>query len=356
MGFVAVGTAWGLKRQTAFGSTATGGFTYIPFISESIAKNYDMLEIVDSESRFKKANGVIGPLGRLSVAGDTNTYVEPDNVGYPLYFLLGAASVATGTPVANVNTHTFDVSTDIPYFTSEYKYGTVTDNKGKRVYNCKLKGATFDFADTALTITWNVAASDYSGFVALGTTITNPTGRKFTFKDIHSGGSLGLTVLVGNSGGTLNTGVKVKSGQLQIDNGLILDDFYQGSQTVQQIDVGKLMVGGNFEVIFDDTSNLTPWLEGQSGSDIIIRYEGDTITGTSQKYVLQFSVPNCWVKNHSIPMTNNQVIVRRIEFESLYDVSRATGFVTDGSASGGRTLEVQLINATNYNNGSGYTV
>lgn len=336
MGFVSVGTAWGFKVQTAFDSPGTID-KWIPFISETMAKKYETLEVVDSESRFKQVNG--NPLGRLMAEGDVSTYVEPNNIGYPLYFLMGSCATTSGTPVAGTHTHVFRVANEIPYFTSEFKYGTVTDSKGKRVYNCKMKGATFDFADDMLTTTWNIHASDYSGGITAGA-ITNPTGRKFTYKDVKSGTVPGIIVTIG---GTTTSGVKIKSGSLQLDNGLITDDYYQGSQTVQQLDAGKFSATCSFELIFDNAATLDSWLIGSEKATVEIRYEGDIITGTTRD-TIKFVLPNCWVTNHSIPMTNNEVIVRQVEFEVFYDKNAAQP----------KTVEVTLINNSNASAGNGY--
>lgn len=325
MGYVAVGTAWGMKKQTAFGSGATVD-KWIPFISETITKKYDVLEITDSQSRYKRNNE---PLGRLTVEGDVDTYVEVTNVGYPLYFLMGSAAVSTGSPVAGTHTHTFVTADEVPYFTSEFKYGTVTDSKGKRAYDCKMKSATFDFADDALTVTWGIHGADYSGNIT-STSITNPTGRKFTYKDLKVDTLPGITVTYN---GTDYTGLKIKNAQLSVDNGLITDDYYQGSQKVQQIDAGRLQVNGSLELIFDNSADLVDWLDGDDEGSIEIRYEGDIITGTT-KETLKFTVPHAWVTSHSIPMTNNEVIVRKVEFEAFYDPNAAT-----------KGLTITLINA-----------
>lgn len=336
MGYVAVGTSWGFKVQSAFGTPGVVD-KWIPFISESMSKKYEVLEVVDSESRHRQVNG--NPLGRLSAEGDVNTYVEPNNIGYPLYFLMGSCVTSSGQPVAGTHTHVFSVANEIPYFTSEFKYGTVTDSKGKRVYDCKMKGATFDFADDMLTVTWNIHASDYSGGVT-AVSITNPTGRKFTYKDVKSGSVPGIIITIG---GTTTSGVKIKSGSLQLDNGLITDDYYQGSQTVQQLDAGKFSVKGSFELIFDNASTLSTWLEGTEKATVEVRYEGDVITG-STKDTLKFVVPNAWVTNHSIPMTNNEVIVRQVEFEAFQDKN----------ASEPKVVQITLINNSNASAGNGY--
>lgn len=336
MGYVAVGTAWGFKIQSAFGTPGVVD-KWIPFISETTTKKYETLEIVDSESRFKQVNG--SPLGRLMAEGDVTTYVEPNNIGYPLKFLMGSCSTASGSPVAGANTHTFRAANEIPYFTTEFKYGTVTDSKGKRLYDCKMKGATFDFADDMLTVTWNMHASDYSGGVT-AVSITNPTGRKFTYKDVKSGAVPGIIVTIG---GTATSGVKIKTGSLQVENGLITDDYYQGSQTVQQLDAGKFTVTGNFELIFDNAATLDSWLSGSEKAQVEVRYEGDIVTGSTRD-TIKFVVPNCYVTNHSIPMTHNEVIVRQVEFEGFYDKN----------ASDPKTLEVVLINGTNAHATDGY--
>lgn len=335
MGFVAVGTAWGFKKQTDFGTAATPD-KWIPFISESIAKNYDKLEIVDSESRFQKNNG--GPLGRMRVEGDVNTYIEVNNVGYPLFFLMGSCYTTSGL---TFNTHKFTVANEIPYFTSEFKYGTVADAKGKKAISCKMKGATFDFADDMLTSTWNIHAADYSGNVVT-TTVTNPTGRKFTYKDLRSGTTPGIIVTVG---GTTYSGVKIKTGSLSLDNGLITDDYYQGSQTVQQLDAGKFSVTGSFELIFDNAADLVSWLEGSEAGTVEIRYEGNIISGSDKESII-FLVPNAWVTSHSVPMTNNEVIVRQVEFEGFYNAQ----------AAGAKTIEITLKNTSNTvaTGGNGY--
>lgn len=304
MGYVGVGTAWGFKKQSAFGTPSVVD-KWIPFVSESTAKNYEMLEIVDSESRHKRD---MKPLGRIAVEGDINTYVEPENVGYPLYFLMGSAPAPTNV-TGSVYKHTFDVANEIPYFTMEMMYGTLT-TKAKRAYDCKMKGATFDFAEDILAVTWNVHGADYSGAVTDPATITYPKKRKYTFKD--------STVDITPDGASAETGVKIKSGQLQIDNGLITDDYYQGNQKVQQLDAGKFSVKGSFELILSSGTALDGWFNGDKSAEFKVTYAGDTISGTN-KYDLVFIVPNAWVNSHSTNMTQNEVITRQVEFEGFYD-------------------------------------
>lgn len=308
MGYVGVGTAWGFKKQTAFGSPATVD-KWIPFISESIAQSYDMLEIVDSQSRHKKDNL---PLGRKRVEGDINTYVEATNVGYPLYFLMGSVSAPVSGGIG-VWEHTFEVADEVSYFTQEAQYGTFT-TKGKRSFDNKMKSASFDFSDQMLTATWGTHGADYSGSVTPAA-ITYPTGRKFNFKDC------GVTI---TPSGASSSGVKIRSGNLTLDNGLITDDYYQGRQTVQQLDAGKFSAKGSLEFIFDSATGLNDWLEGKIDAKVVIEYSGDKIAGTSQLETIKFTIPNCWANTHDVNMTNNEVILRNVEFEAYRDANGAT--------------------------------
>lgn len=323
--YISVNTAWGMKKQSAFGTPATPVDVFIPFISEGLEKSREKIEIIDSENRHAKEN--TNPMGRVKVAGDIETHVESVNVGYPLYFLMGSTSFTADSPAIGVHTHTFEVADTLPYFTQEIKYGT--SPKGKQAQDNLMKSVTFDLTDTSLNAQWGTVGADMNPSVT-ATAPVFPTGKRFTYKDLNDGGTVNFKVTPG-SGSPVE--VKLKRGSLTLDNGVNEDEYIQGFTTVQQLDAGKFVANGSFELSYSTGTDLDAWFDGTERGKIVFAYKGNVVA-LGEKEEIRFEIPNAWVLSAPVTQTNNETVTRQVNFEAFYSASSTP-----------KSVKISLINS-----------
>lgn len=95
------GLGWGISKEPSFG-VATSTFAFIPFTSESIKESWSMNDVRHTQNRFTHQTL---NRGRKSAGGDVSLHVEPETIGYLLYYIFGKDSdvpvvIPHGTPVS----------------------------------------------------------------------------------------------------------------------------------------------------------------------------------------------------------------------------------------------------------------
>lgn len=321
-------TAWGLGTEPTYG-TAVAPADWVPFTSESLAKEREALELVTSQGRYQME--LIGDtgrhLGRQTVSGDINFPVEPVNIGYVLKHGVGAAGTPT-TVVAGTYDHVFAPLGTLNSFTAHVPLKNGTANK--RVVGGMIDTFSLDYAEDFLSSSAGVKAKDYTIVTSSPPTPTYPTQRPYTFRDV--------SMIVG---GVTGVEAHVRSGSLQVSNQLIDDDYRQGAVTPVQIYPGALTVEGSFEVVYDPTltsGNFYDWMEQVSAQNVTVDYKGNTFN-TSYQYWLRALVPRAIVTSATPEVSAGEKVMRTVNFRAFYDPTQ-----TNGSSTGNTSTLSRIAN------------
>lgn len=317
------GTAWGVGTETTYGTAvAPTSNAFIPFISESTKATYALFDVKNSRMRFtqKTLNR-----GRKSVSGDVNFHVEPETIGWPLFYMFGSAGTPATTDTS-AYTHTFTPQDDVKSFTSQFRFGSAASARAKQVDGCKITGLQFEFGEDVVTATATMAARDIKD-IATGDTppSTAPSysanmQRVFTFRDCK------IAINAANGGTAYDTmQANVVSGSISINAEHYTEDFRQGNDTIGSMPTGYFSYEGSLEIVYSYDSTLEAWFtDANTARDVVISWEGELAGAATAKYKLEITMPATFVTEATPAMSAGERISRSVSFKGFHDEAQST--------------------------------
>lgn len=301
--------AVGLETESTYGADPGGTRDWLEFQSESVERTFETIIQEDTRGRVERNND---SQGNQTVSGSFSVFVNSENIGHLLYYILGNASSPSEQTAGEADyQHKIDIDlSTMPSFTYEVDYGEAA-SEAKIATGCKMSSLSVDISEDGLvTTSADLTGQDLDPKASPTSVTFKSWPRTFDFKD--------FTFKVEGTDETTD----IVGGTINIDSNNVEDDYRQSTQYVHSIPAGAISVSIDLTVAYD-SAQTTATQDFFNGTDtdksVSIEWVGEQIN-SGNNHKLSFSFPNCYCESATPTVSGpGEIVQRSVTIKPLHD-------------------------------------